>query len=117
MTGLEIALGTGLVLATIAAIRIWSALDDERSARQEWQWECSGLRGELQAAKEAHAKLKTEFDEVNAELYRHESNEAMRDLIRQRDKYQRQAIDLQLATNGLLAEREELFRELRRRAN
>lgn len=35
----------------------------------------------------------------------------------QRDRYQKQAIDLQLATNGLLAEREELFRELRRRAN
>lgn len=44
--------------------------------------------------------------------------EAERDLAEaQRDRYQRQAIDLQLATNGLLSEREELFRELRRRAN
>lgn len=46
-----------------------------------------------------------------------ETDDVIRDLIRQRDRYQRQAIDLQLATNGLLAEREELFRELRRRAN
>lgn len=47
----------------------------------------------------------------------HETEDVIRDLIRQRDRYQRQAIDLQLATNGLLAEREELFRALRRRAN
>jgi hypothetical protein len=47
----------------------------------------------------------------------HETDETIRDLIRQRDRFQRQAIDMQLAANGLLAEREELFRELRRRAN
>lgn len=47
----------------------------------------------------------------------HETDDVIRDLIRQRDRFQRQAIDMQLAANGLLAEREELFRELRRRAN
>jgi hypothetical protein len=96
VSGLEVALSCGVVLATVAAFKLWRMFDDER---------------------EALRKACHELVDLKSELNRHESNEAFRDLIRQRDKYQRQAIDMQLAANGLLAEREELFRELRRRAN
>jgi hypothetical protein len=106
VTGLEIALGTGLVLVTIAVIRVWSALDDERCAVRGLQSDNNKLRQELGARAERGPVWEP-----------HETDDVIRDLIRQRDRYQKQAIDLQLATNGLLAEREELFRELRRRAN
>lgn len=41
----------------------------------------------------------------------------IRDLIRQRDKWQRQAFDMQMAAAELMREREEMFRELRGRSN
>jgi hypothetical protein len=103
VTGLEVALATGLTLAVVAAVRIWSALDDERRRIR-------GLEVELER-KRAQAWSPGDTADVLIDA------ETLRKVIAERDRFQRQAIDLQLATNGLLAEREELFRELRRRAN